>query len=219
MITGRVPFTADTPLAVILKHVSAPLPLPSSVKPDIPEVIEQVILKALTKNPDDRFATVTSFLSDWKSALDEKDSPQNRFDSPSTLPAIPQTLQAQRRPAADSTTAANPNKSTRWIAGCLVGACLLLSISGVAYLGINWRNILSPEQNAAPPDAPTNRPSSEESLPVTGNATEEIFATEIGDEISNGEPESGAGMLSRPAARTRGAPRNTWHMSCNASRQ
>src|ERR687891_1926310 len=42
MVTGRVPYTADTPLAVILKHVSDPLPLPSSIKPDVPEVIEQV---------------------------------------------------------------------------------------------------------------------------------------------------------------------------------
>ena len=34
MVTGQVPFTADTPLAVILKHVTNPLPLPSAVKPD-----------------------------------------------------------------------------------------------------------------------------------------------------------------------------------------
>jgi len=52
MVTGRVPFVADTPLAVILKHVSNPLPLPSSIKPDIPEAIEKVLLKALAKNPD-----------------------------------------------------------------------------------------------------------------------------------------------------------------------
>jgi serine/threonine protein kinase len=36
MVTGGVPFTADTPLAVLFKHISDPLPLPSKVKPDIP---------------------------------------------------------------------------------------------------------------------------------------------------------------------------------------
>src|SRR6266508_1096522 len=42
MVTGSVPFVADTPLAVILKHVSDPLPLPSLVKTDIATAIEQV---------------------------------------------------------------------------------------------------------------------------------------------------------------------------------
>jgi photosystem II stability/assembly factor-like uncharacterized protein len=58
MVTGQVPYQAETPLAVVLKHISAPLPLPSSVKPDIPEAVERVILKAMAKNPDDRFQTM-----------------------------------------------------------------------------------------------------------------------------------------------------------------
>ena len=57
MVTGRVPFDADTPLAVIFKHISDPLPLPRSLNPAIPQRVEQVILKALAKNPDDRFQT------------------------------------------------------------------------------------------------------------------------------------------------------------------
>ena len=71
MVTGRVPFVADTPLAVILKHLSDPLPLPSTIRSDIPEGIEKVILKALAKNPDDRFASADEFESAWKHALEE----------------------------------------------------------------------------------------------------------------------------------------------------
>lgn len=55
LCTGRVPFDADTPYAVILKHITAPLPSPRSVRPSLPESIERVILKALAKNPGDRF--------------------------------------------------------------------------------------------------------------------------------------------------------------------
>lgn len=55
--TGRVPFDADTPYAVILKHISAPLPSPRSLRPDLPEAIERVILKAMAKEPDDRYQT------------------------------------------------------------------------------------------------------------------------------------------------------------------
>ena len=55
LCTGRVPFDADTPYAVILKHITAPLPSPRSVRPSLPEAIERVILKALAKDPGDRF--------------------------------------------------------------------------------------------------------------------------------------------------------------------
>jgi serine/threonine protein kinase len=55
MVTGRVPFDADTPFAIILKHINDPLPLPTEVNPDIPEAAERVILKAMSKNPGDRY--------------------------------------------------------------------------------------------------------------------------------------------------------------------
>lgn len=55
MATGQVPFEADTPLAVIFKHISDPLPLPRTLNPAISEAMEKVILKALAKLPDDRF--------------------------------------------------------------------------------------------------------------------------------------------------------------------
>ncbi len=57
LCTGKLPFDADTPYAIILKHITAPLPSPRSLCPDLPELIERVILKALAKNPEDRFQT------------------------------------------------------------------------------------------------------------------------------------------------------------------
>ena len=57
MLTGRVPFEAETPMAVVIRHITDPLPLPRQMNPDIPEAVERVILKALAKKPEDRFAT------------------------------------------------------------------------------------------------------------------------------------------------------------------
>ncbi|MBI5955741.1 MAG: serine/threonine protein kinase, partial [Chloroflexi bacterium] len=57
MLTGRVPFDADTPAAVIIKHIMSPLPMPREVNPDLSEGMERVILKAMAKNPEDRFQT------------------------------------------------------------------------------------------------------------------------------------------------------------------
>jgi peptide/nickel transport system substrate-binding protein len=55
MMTGKPPFEAETPVAIIFKHVHDPLPPPSSVNPEISDEVEKVILKSLAKNPDDRF--------------------------------------------------------------------------------------------------------------------------------------------------------------------
>jgi len=57
MVTGRAPYEAETPLAVVLKHITEPLPLPRSIQPDLPEEVERVILRALAKEPDDRYQT------------------------------------------------------------------------------------------------------------------------------------------------------------------
>ena len=57
MVTGRLPFDADTPLAMVLKHVTEPLPIPSALNPSVDPALERVILTALAKNPDDRFQT------------------------------------------------------------------------------------------------------------------------------------------------------------------
>ena len=57
LCTGRVPFDADTPYAIILKHISAPLPPPTSVRPDLPEGFESVIFKAMSKDRRHRYQT------------------------------------------------------------------------------------------------------------------------------------------------------------------
>lgn len=61
LITGRKPFRADTPMAVIIKHINDPLPSPKQFVRDIPDAVEKVLLKALSKKPDDRFRNMAEF--------------------------------------------------------------------------------------------------------------------------------------------------------------
>jgi len=68
MLTGRVPFEAETPLAVALKHISAPLPLPTALNPSIDPEIEKVVLKALAKDRNDRYANCAELLAAWRQA-------------------------------------------------------------------------------------------------------------------------------------------------------
>src|SRR5688572_3617726 len=96
MVTGSVPYTAETPLAVLFKHISDPLPPPSLVKSDIPVPIEQVILKALARDPRDRFATAAEFVAAWERALEEAVRRATEVTSAPSAPATP-SAQPQRR--------------------------------------------------------------------------------------------------------------------------
>jgi hypothetical protein len=71
MATGRVPYTAETPIAVIFKHIEDPLPLPREVNPALPEAVENVILKAIAKQPEERFATAGEMVRALRAAIPE----------------------------------------------------------------------------------------------------------------------------------------------------
>ena len=61
LVTGRLPYIADTPAAVLLKHVNDPLPRPRQFARNLPDSVEHVIFKALAKKPQDRFSDLAAF--------------------------------------------------------------------------------------------------------------------------------------------------------------
>ncbi len=69
MVVGKPPFEADTPMAIALMHVHEPLPLPRKIREDIPEAVELIILKALAKNPKDRFQTANELARAFTSSI------------------------------------------------------------------------------------------------------------------------------------------------------
>ncbi len=104
LCVGRVPFDADTPYAIILKHITAPLPPPRSIRPELPEPVERVILKSLAKEPDDRFQTAGDMGRALSAALGAPVPPSPRrstlrraLDAASNwLQAVPPFLQSRR---------------------------------------------------------------------------------------------------------------------------
>lgn len=66
MLTGRVPYEADTPIAVALKHVKDKLIPPTRYNPSIPPLLESVVMKALQKKPADRYRSVSEMIGDLR---------------------------------------------------------------------------------------------------------------------------------------------------------
>ncbi|HWW93159.1 MAG TPA: HEAT repeat domain-containing protein, partial [Vicinamibacteria bacterium] len=83
LLTGRAPFSADTPIAVLMKHVSDPIPLPS---PDeVPEPMVRALLKCTAKKPEDRWPTTGAF-------VDALERGKAEAEAPAATPHVPTTV-------------------------------------------------------------------------------------------------------------------------------
>lgn len=69
MVTGELPFKAETPMAVVIKHINEPLPLPSAINPDVPPAVEQVIVRAMAKSPDARYQSAGALAAGLREAV------------------------------------------------------------------------------------------------------------------------------------------------------
>ncbi|MDM7855068.1 Stk1 family PASTA domain-containing Ser/Thr kinase [Cellulomonas sp. MW4] len=69
LLTGRPPFTGDSPVAVAYQHVREIAPVPSAFASDVPESLDRVTAKSLTKDRDARYSTAAEFRSDLEAVL------------------------------------------------------------------------------------------------------------------------------------------------------
>lgn len=69
MVTGRAPFIAETPIALIHMVLNEPLPLPGTLRHDLPQAAERVILKGLSRDPAARFPSCMALAEAFEGAL------------------------------------------------------------------------------------------------------------------------------------------------------
>lgn len=73
MLTGKVPFDADTPVSVALKHMQEDPKEPIEINPEIPTAVNQIVVKAMQKEPTARYQTATEMIHDLSKALKDPD--------------------------------------------------------------------------------------------------------------------------------------------------
>jgi len=69
MLTGRLPFLGESPISVALKHLQEPFEEPRKVNPHIPQSVENIILRAMRKNPQERYQSAKEMLRDLETCL------------------------------------------------------------------------------------------------------------------------------------------------------
>jgi tetratricopeptide (TPR) repeat protein len=187
MLTGRVPFSADTPYAVVHDHIFTPLPLPRSINQNIPPEVEQVLLKGLTKERDDRFASVEELLEAIEQAVKRADT----VASPPTAEPVPVAVPAEK---------ASFLQRYRWpllggaavllLLCCLAGAFMLAKGKKVAQQNVtpaSSQPTATPLEWATPaPARPTPPP-----IPAPGEGAPEAHL-QRGDELAKSGDVEGA---------------------------
>jgi eukaryotic-like serine/threonine-protein kinase len=120
LVTGKPPYQGDTPLAILLKKNSDPLPRPKSLVPNLPDSVEAILVKALARLPENRYQSMSAF----RLALEKPDVSPPPTDLDATIDD--EKLSARLAPLSEK-------RSHRWVSG--LGGILTLVLLGCLALG------------------------------------------------------------------------------------
>jgi serine/threonine protein kinase len=142
LITGRCPFQADTPAAILIKQVQDPLPRPRSFTPDLPDHVEALLFKALAKDPALRYQTMQEFIQGMNAVLQGKTV---SYALPTQVHIDPDATRIAGKP----TTLSQPIKSVenekpskpKWLPLAIGGGALLVIGCLIVILVISLNNL------------------------------------------------------------------------------
>src|SRR5207244_1545238 len=101
LVAGKLPYDAETPLAVILKHLNEPVPALRTIKPDTPVNIEKLVQKAMAKDPQERFQNADELLAGLSALSEPGQTGAIQAAPPAPPPAGGADDTASRRPSGD----------------------------------------------------------------------------------------------------------------------
>ncbi|SIH37034.1 serine/threonine-protein kinase pknF [Mycobacteroides abscessus subsp. abscessus] len=125
LLTGRPPFVGETAAHVIAGHLSEQAPAPSSLRPDLPPQLDTVLMRALSKDREDRYGSSTQFAADLVSALAQGHA-QPAAAPPAGLPV----------PGAPDSAGRATERGTgkRWLVAAMIVAIVAAAAGAAAWI-------------------------------------------------------------------------------------
>jgi tRNA A-37 threonylcarbamoyl transferase component Bud32 len=130
MLVGQTPFNAETPMAIVLKHITEPLTPPHSLNPRIPQNVSDVIARGLNKSPSDRYPTTEAFAQALSAAIAA--APLDRTQPLPSAAATTEAVLPLPRPAA--------KRRRAWWMAIALGLLMLIGVAGVLIISANEPN-------------------------------------------------------------------------------
>ncbi|WP_079476126.1 Stk1 family PASTA domain-containing Ser/Thr kinase [Marinococcus halophilus] len=148
MVTGVIPYDAESAVSIALKHIQEPLPDPVQLRQGLPQSLSNVILKAAAKSPDDRYMSAEEMYKDIRSALSDERKNERpyfiqeghaskaeggwsdpRLPEEDTMVAAPAVQEDEQQYSGPEAVDEEPEKTKKWP---YVLACILV-FSGAAF--------------------------------------------------------------------------------------
>jgi eukaryotic-like serine/threonine-protein kinase len=142
LLLGRPPFQGESPVAVAYQHVREMPPTPSSVNPDVPAAVDAIVMKALAKNPENRYQTAAEMRADVDRAL---------HGIPVSAPPVLVDEPTQQLTSVGNTTLAStaaPRRRAGWYIAlglAVVAALSLLGFAAYALFGADQNKVVVPD--------------------------------------------------------------------------
>ncbi len=163
MVTGRTPFDDDSPMTLALSHVNKMPPPPQTLRPEVPSAVQTVILKALEKQPENRWQTASALAEALRGAYQGIEPQVSLSHVPGALELVPSAreedtvLLSEPLPedALSLLSAAEPRQrrgGRQWLALLLLGMLCV----GIAIYRTVWRS--TPPDRVVLPPGPTPAP-------------------------------------------------------------
>ncbi len=194
LLTGEQPYSADTPIAVMLKAINDPLPLPRSINPDISEALQAVIIKGTAKEPEQRYASAKLLVNDLQAVRQGKTPVATTQIQSAAIDNAAAMAQTKLR----SSPTARPQRLPRW-------PFALVALAGLAALGWWWLDSKNPGQSSQP-SAVSLAEQTDQSDPEPPTAAVPQVPTSSAASAASGDARSAATKEESAAARSTSAP-------------
>jgi eukaryotic-like serine/threonine-protein kinase len=204
MLTGRLPFLGESPISVALKHLQEPFEQPRNVNPHIPQSVENIILKAMRKNPQERYQSAREMMKDLDTCLQPQrlNEPPAQFASdhdeeaeqtraiPALRTDMRNTMEAKGIRRRDDEDRWNSDglerRKRRWVMPTVLGILAVLLIGVLIWAVSQLQGQLSPKDVMVPTVINESLMDARNKLEAAGLKVEEPVAEEPSNSVPEG---------------------------------